>query len=61
MTNKTIILPQLRKIPETLCSMAQKGQLPAFKVGGLWQFKRADLVQWSEHQRAASCDDRERA
>jgi len=26
--------------------MAQKGELPAFKVGGQWRFRRADLDAW---------------
>jgi excisionase family DNA binding protein len=36
--------------------MAQKGLLPAFKVGGQWRFKRADLDQWIEHLKASSRD-----
>ena len=36
--------------------MAQKGELPAFKVRGQWRFKRADLDQWIEQQKAASRD-----
>ena len=52
---------QLLKVAEkTVYSMAQKGQLPAFKVGGQWRFKRADLDQWIEQQKAASRDDGER-
>lgn len=48
---------QLLKVAEkTVYSMAQKGLLPAFKVGGQWRFKRADLDQWIEDQKAASRD-----
>ncbi len=64
MQDEILTLPevaQLLKVAEkTVYSMAQKGQLPAFKVGGQWRFKRADLDQWIEQQKAASRDDRER-
>ena len=26
--------------------MAQRGELPAFKVGGQWRFRRSDLDAW---------------
>lgn len=48
---------QLLKVAEkTVYSMAQKGQLPAFKVGGQWRFKRVDLDAWIEQQKAAARD-----
>ncbi|HCF61567.1 MAG TPA: DNA-binding protein [Myxococcales bacterium] len=60
MSDEILTLPevaQLLKVAEkTVYSMAQKGQLPAFKVGGQWRFKRADLDQWIEDQKAASRD-----
>ncbi len=60
MTDEILTLPevaQLLKVAEkTVYSMAQKGLLPAFKVGGQWRFKRADLDQWIEDQKAASRD-----
>lgn len=38
---------QLLKVADkTIYSMAQKGGLPAFKVGGLWRFRRQDLDAW---------------
>jgi excisionase family DNA binding protein len=38
---------QLLKVAEkTVYTMAQKGELPAFKVGGQWRFRRADLDAW---------------
>lgn len=46
----------LKVAEKTVYSMAQKGLLPAFKVGGQWRFKRADLDQWIEDQKAASRD-----
>ena len=64
MSDEILTLPevaQLLKVAEkTVYSMAQKGLLPAFKVGGQWRFKRADLDQWIEQQKAASRDDGER-
>ena len=58
MSDEILTLPevaQLLKVAEkTAYSMAQKGLLPAFKVGGQWRFKRADLDQWIEDQKAAS-------
>lgn len=64
MQDEILTLPevaQLLKVAEkTVYSMAQKGLLPAFKVGGQWRFKRVDLDQWIEQQKAASRDDGER-
>jgi excisionase family DNA binding protein len=60
MQDEILTLPevaQLLKIAEkTVYSMAQKGLLPAFKVGGQWRFKRVDLDQWIEEQKAAARD-----
>ena len=60
MRDEILTLPevaQLLKVAEkTVYSMAQKGQLPAFKVGGQWRFKRVDLDQWIEQRKAASRD-----
>ena len=48
---------ELLKVAEkTVYSMAQKRQLPAFKVGGQWRFKRVDIDQWIEQRKAASRD-----
>lgn len=50
MTDEILTLPevaQLLKVAEkTVYTMAQKGELPAFKVGGQWRFRRADLDSW---------------
>jgi excisionase family DNA binding protein len=60
MSDEILTLPevaQLLKVAEkTVYSMAQKGQLPAFKVGGQWRFRRADLDEWIEDQKAVSRD-----
>ena len=31
---------------KTVYTMAQNGELPAFKVGGQWRFRRADIDMW---------------
>jgi len=53
--DEVITLPnvaRLLKVAEkTVYTMAQKGELPAFKVRGQWRFKRADLDQWIEQQK----------
>ena len=41
---------------KTVYTMAQQGELPAFKVRGQWRFKRTDIDQWIEKQKAASRD-----
>ncbi|WP_257445989.1 methylation-associated defense system helix-turn-helix domain-containing protein MAD1 [Archangium lipolyticum] len=60
MQDEILTLPeiaQLLKVAEkTVYTMAQKGELPAFKVRGQWRFKRADLDQWIEQQKGASRD-----
>jgi excisionase family DNA binding protein len=58
MPDEILTLPEvalLLKVAEkTVYTMAQKAQLPAFKVRGQWRFKRDDLDCWIEQQKAAS-------
>ncbi len=58
MPDAILTLPEvagLLKVAEkTVYTMAQRGQLPAFKVRGQWRFKRSDLEQWIEDQKAAA-------
>jgi excisionase family DNA binding protein len=58
MSDEILTLPevaQLLKVAEkTVYTMAQLGELPAFKVRGQWRFKRVDIDQWIEEQKAAS-------
>jgi len=35
---------------ETIRRMARKGELPAFKIGKDWRFRRTDLLQWIEQR-----------
>ena len=61
MPDEILTLPEvalLLKVAEkTVYSMAQKSQLPAFKVGGQWRFRRVDIDQWIEQQKANSRDE----
>lgn len=36
----------IRVTKRTLYRLAQEGRLPAFKLGGVWRFRRAELDQW---------------
>jgi excisionase family DNA binding protein len=64
MTDEILTLPevaQLLKVTDkTVYSLAQKGGLPAFKVGGQWRFKRADLDAWIEERKQAARGDEDR-
>ena len=44
----------LKLADKTVYSMAQAGELPAFKVRGQWRFKRDDIDAWIELQKVAS-------
>jgi excisionase family DNA binding protein len=38
---------ELLKLSEkTLYRLAQQGEIPAFKVGGSWRFRRTDIEMW---------------
>ena len=47
----------LLKVGEkTVYSMAQAGELPAFKVRGQWRFSRKDIDIWIEQQKSPQPD-----
>ena len=47
----------LLKVGEkTVYSMAQMGELPAFKVRGQWRFSRKDIDAWIEQQKHSTQD-----
>jgi excisionase family DNA binding protein len=47
----------LLKVGEkTVYSMAQLGELPAFKVRGQWRFSRKDIDAWIEQQKQTTQD-----
>ena len=56
MSDPILTLPEvavLLKVAEkTVYTMAQTGQLPAFKVRGQWRFKHDDIDQWIDEQKA---------
>ena len=61
MPDEILTLPEvaiLLKVAEkTVYTMAQKAELPAFKVRGQWRFKRVDLDRWIDQQKAASSNE----
>lgn len=46
----------LRVGEKTVYSMAQAGELPAFKVRGQWRFSRKDIEVWIEQQKNTTQD-----
>jgi excisionase family DNA binding protein len=47
----------LLKVGEkTVYTMAQDGDLPAFKVRGQWRFSRKDIDAWIERQKHTARD-----
>ena len=47
----------LLKVGEkTVYSIAQAGELPAFKVRGQWRFSRKDIDAWIEQQKHTTQD-----
>jgi excisionase family DNA binding protein len=58
MQDEILTLPEvaiLLKVAEkTVYTMAQKAELPSFKVRGQWRFKRVDLDRWIEQQKTAA-------
>ena len=43
---------------KTAYRLAQQGQLPGFKLGGSWRFRRAELDTWIATQIADKAQDR---
>ena len=40
----------LRIHPFTVTRLAREGKLPAFKVGGIWRFRKDQFEQWIEQR-----------
>lgn len=36
---------------KTVYRMANDSEIPAFKIGGSWRFKRKEITEWLEKQR----------
>ena len=47
----------LKLAEKTVYSMAQDGEVPAFKVRGQWRIRRVDFDNWIAKQAAAATDD----
>lgn len=41
----------LKVVEKTVYRLAQRGDLPGFKVAGTWRFKRLDIEAWIERQK----------
>ena len=54
MSDEILTLPDVAKLlkvaDKTVYTMAQKGEIPCFKVRGQWRFRRSDLDLWIEEQ-----------
>jgi excisionase family DNA binding protein len=35
---------------KTIYRLAQEGQIPGFKAGGSWRFRRKDIDEWAAEQ-----------
>lgn len=57
MGDEILTLPEVAELlkvaDKTAYTMAQKGELPAFKVRGQWRFKMVDMDRWIEEQKTA--------
>ncbi len=60
MPDEILTLPEvatLLKVAEkTVYTMAQKAEMPAFKVRSQWRFKREDINAWIEQQKSTHRD-----
>ena len=48
---KEEVAKYLNVTERTVLDWAQKDSIPAFKLGGSWRFRHADIIQWLESQR----------
>ena len=44
----------------TVYRLAQKGEIPAFKLGGTWRFRKADMKRWIASRTGKAAFDGER-
>jgi excisionase family DNA binding protein len=44
---------------KTVYRLAQRGELPGFKVAGTWRFKRQDIDAWIEQQKERAAERRD--
>lgn len=45
---------------KTVYRLAQRAELPGFKVAGTWRFKQADIEVWIEKQKARALRTKKR-
>lgn len=43
---------------KTVYRLAQRGQIPGFKLGGTWRFRRSELDHWIAAQIAEKTQDK---
>ncbi len=43
---------------KTVYRLAQQGEIPAFKLGGTWRFRRSELDRWIAAQIAEKTQDK---
>jgi excisionase family DNA binding protein len=43
---------------KTVYRLAQQGQIPCFKLGGTWRFRRTELDRWIAAQIAEKAQDK---
>ncbi|HEY2091119.1 MAG TPA: helix-turn-helix domain-containing protein [Thermoanaerobaculia bacterium] len=64
MPDAILTLPEPADLPrvadKTIYTMAQKGELPAFRARGQWRFKRDDIDAWIERQKVVAVRGRAR-
>ncbi len=48
----------LKLAEKTVYSMAQDGELPAFKVRGQWRIRKVDFEKWMADQAAGGAKDK---
>ncbi len=46
------VLGYLKVTPRTIYRLIRTGELPAVRIGRQWRFRRTDLDQWLDRQRA---------
>ena len=50
----TEVAALLKVAEKTVYTMAQRAEIPAFKVRGQWRFKRQDIDLWIDQQKSAA-------
>lgn len=48
------VLGYLRVTPRTIYRLIRSGELPAIRIGRQWRFRRTDLDDWLDRQRAVT-------